>query len=48
LAVLVFPLELFWGWFYARYPTLMGVAALHILIGSFGLFVVGFPTKGAA
>ena len=48
LAVLVFPLGLFWGWLYSRYPTLVGVAASHVLIGSFGLFIVGFPTKGAA
>lgn len=48
LAVLVFPLGLFWGWLYSRNPTLIGVVASHILIGCFGLFIVGFPTKGAA
>ena len=48
LAVLVFPLGLFWGWLYARNPTLIGPVVSHILIGCFGLFVVGFPTKGAA
>ncbi len=48
LAVLVFPLGLFWGWLYSRNPTLIGVVVSHILIGCFGLFIVGFPTKGAA
>ena len=48
LAVLVFPLGLFWGWLYSRNPTLIGVVVSHVIIGCFGLFIVGFPTKGAA
>ena len=43
LALLVFPLGLFWGWLYSRHSTLIGVATSHVLIGVFGLFVVGFP-----
>jgi len=46
LALLVFPLGLFWGWLYARNPTLIGVTVSHVLLGLFGLFVVGFPTRG--
>jgi CRP-like cAMP-binding protein len=46
LALLVFPLGLFWGWLYARNPTLIGVSASHVMLGLFGLFIVGFPTRG--
>ncbi len=42
LAILVFPLGLFWGWLYSRHPTLIGVSISHVLIGCFGLFIVGF------
>ncbi len=42
LAVIVFPLGLFWGWLYSRHPTLFGVSASHMLIGFFGLFIVEF------
>jgi CRP-like cAMP-binding protein len=45
LAILVFPLGMFWGWLYSRYPTLIGVAISHVALGVFGLFVIGFPTK---
>jgi CRP-like cAMP-binding protein len=45
LAVLVFPLGLFWGWLYSRQPTLIGVTISHVVLGLFGLFVVGFPTR---
>lgn len=45
LAILVFPLGLFWGWLYARHPTLIGVSLSHVALGLFGLFIVGFPTK---
>lgn len=43
LAVLVFPFGLFWGWLYARQPTLVGVSLSHIAIGLFALYVVGIP-----
>jgi CRP-like cAMP-binding protein/membrane protease YdiL (CAAX protease family) len=43
LAVLVFPFGLFWGWLYARHPTLVGVSLSHIAIGLFALYVVGIP-----
>lgn len=43
LAVLVFPLGLFWGWLYSRHPTLVGVIFSHQLIGCWALFVVSFP-----
>ena len=42
LAMLVFPLGLFWGWLYSRHPTLIGVSVSHVCLGLFGLFVVGF------
>ncbi len=42
-ALLVFPLGVFWGWLYARHPTLVGVIFSHILIGVWGVFVVSFP-----
>lgn len=49
LAVLVFPLGLFWGWLYSRHPTLIGVSVSHVLIGCFGLFIVGFfPVPASA
>jgi CRP-like cAMP-binding protein len=45
LAVLVFPVGLFWGWLFSRQPTLIGVSASHVGLGLFGLFIVGFSTK---
>ena len=45
LALLVFPIGLFWGWLYSRHPTLIGVSTSHVMLGLFGLFVIGFPTK---
>ena len=45
LALLVFPIGLFWGWLYSRNPTLIGVSTSHVMLGLFGLFVIGFPTK---
>ena len=42
-AALVFPMGLFWGWLYARRPTLVGVVCSHLLIGIFAVFVVSFP-----
>jgi CRP-like cAMP-binding protein len=47
LAVLVFPLGLFWGWLYSRNPTLIGVSVSHIFLGWFALFVVGFTLPAA-
>lgn len=43
LALVVFPMGLFWGWLYSRHPTLIGVSASHIFLGLFALFIVGFP-----
>ncbi len=43
LALLVFPMGLFWGWIFARQGSLVGSSVSHILLGVFGLFVVGFP-----
>ena len=43
LALMVFPLGLFWGWLYHRNPTLIGVSLSHVMLGLFGLFIVGFP-----
>jgi hypothetical protein len=43
LALLVVPIGLFWGWLYARHPTLIGVCLSHVALGLFGLFIVGFP-----
>lgn len=45
VALLVFPLGLFWGWLYSRNTTLIGVSLSHVALGLFGLFVVGFPTR---
>jgi membrane protease YdiL (CAAX protease family) len=42
-AALVFPAGLFWGWLYARHPTLVGVVFSHLLIGLWAIFVVSFP-----
>jgi hypothetical protein len=42
LAVAVFSLSLFWGWLYSRHSTLIGVILSHLLLGYFGLFIVGF------
>jgi len=38
-----FPVGLFWGWLYARRPTLIGVIFSHLLIGIWAVFVVSFP-----
>ncbi len=42
-ALTVFPFGLFWGWLYARRPTLVGVTLSHWLIGIWAVFVVSFP-----
>jgi membrane protease YdiL (CAAX protease family) len=41
-ALMVFPVGLFWGWLYSRYPTLIGVVVSHLLIGIWGVFIVSF------
>jgi CRP-like cAMP-binding protein len=43
LAMLVFPLGMFWGWLFSRHTTLLGTIVSHILMGGFGMFVLGFP-----
>jgi membrane protease YdiL (CAAX protease family) len=43
LALLVFPMGVFWGWIFARQGSLVGSSVSHAIIGVFGLFVVGFP-----
>jgi CRP-like cAMP-binding protein len=43
LALLVFPLGLYWGWIYARQGSLVGSSVSHAILGSFAIFVVGFP-----
>jgi len=43
LALLVFPMGLFWGWIFARQGSLVGSSVSHAILGVFGLFVVGFP-----
>ncbi len=48
LAILVFPVGLYWGWLYSRSGSLVAVSVSHILVGVVGLFVIGFPTKGYA
>jgi len=45
LAVIVFPLGLFWEWLYDRNPTLIGVIVSHVALGLLGLFIVGFPIR---
>ncbi len=48
LAILVFPVGIYWGWLYARSGSIVSVSVSHILVGCIGLFVIGFPTKGYA
>jgi len=43
LALLVFPMGLYWGWIFARQGSLVGSSVSHGIIGVFALFVVGFP-----
>ena len=43
LALLVFPLGLYWGWIYARQGSLVGSSVSHAIVGGVALFVVGFP-----
>ena len=42
LALLVFPVGVFWGWLYNRHTTVIGIIVSHIIVGLFALFVVGF------
>ena len=42
LALLVFPVGVFWGWLYYRHKTVIGIIVSHIIVGLFALFVVGF------
>ena len=43
LALLVFPIGLYWGWIFARQGSLVGSSVSHAILGVFALFVVGFP-----
>lgn len=43
LALLVFPLGLYWGWIYARQGSLVGSSVSHAILGAFAIFVVGYP-----
>ena len=43
LALLVFPMGLYWGWIYSRQGSLVGSSVSHAILGVFGMFVVGFP-----
>jgi membrane protease YdiL (CAAX protease family) len=43
LALMVFPIGLYWGWIYARQGSLIGSSVSHAILGVFALFVVGFP-----
>lgn len=43
LALLVFPIGLYWGWIFARQGSLVGSSVSHAILGSFAIFVVGFP-----
>lgn len=43
LALMVFPIGLYWGWIYARQGSLVGSSVSHAILGVFALFVVGFP-----
>ena len=43
LALLVFPIGLYWGWIFARQGSLVGSSVSHAVLGVFALFVVGFP-----
>ena len=42
-ALLVFVPGIFWGWLYQRERSFLTVAVSHALLGTWGLFVVGFP-----
>lgn len=42
-ALAVFLPGLFWGWVYRREHSFVSVAVSHGLLGTWGLFVVGFP-----
>lgn len=41
LALIVFLPSLFWGWLYMRHRTIIGPAISHIIIGWWGIFVLG-------
>ena len=41
-AAFVFPLGLWISWVYHRVPSLLGPSIVHIILGVFGVFVVGF------
>jgi len=40
--VIVFPLSLFWGWIYLKQGDLIGVSVSHMLVGVWGISIVGF------
>lgn len=42
LALIVFPLGIFWGWLFARQHSLVGSSLSHILLGVFAFSIVGF------
>jgi len=44
LALLVFPVGVFWGWLYYRHNTVIGIIVSHIIVGLFALFAVGFTS----
>ena len=40
IPVVIIP-GLFWGWLYARQRSLVGVSVSHVLVGVWGIFIVG-------
>ncbi len=42
LALLVFPLGVYWGYLFDRRRTLVSVAVSHVLVGNIGFLVIGF------
>ena len=42
-ALIVFIPGLYWGWIYKREHSFIAVAVSHCLLGTWGLFIVGFP-----
>ncbi len=42
LAVLVFPVGVYWGYLFDRRRTLVSVAVSHVIVGNIGFLVIGF------
>jgi len=43
MAIVTFPVALFWGWLFSRHNSVVGPAVSHAVLGTIAFFVIGLP-----